>query len=304
MDIKVVSAVEWLKKEGKWFCSLICYDGVFSQIWLKPGTDFSFKIQPGRYCVGYTVVSSGASNTKVSLKSLKAMIPCPSTAKIKKGNKCLQCYRRDLVHPCLICDGTKCGAEPSLQRICEQATAYVYLASFGSNQIKVGVAHNTRIAKRWIEQGANLAKRVIVGNGIEARKFEKAIHKALNVLSGLKTSSKVDTLWKRPKTKEFHALSRKEDEITRRFPEFPFYHDHLHDLSAIYSLPVLDRRPVELNFKKNLQISGEILGAKGSLLLLEIGNLPHFVNLKHLLGKRIELAEPNVKEMQTSLDRF
>jgi hypothetical protein len=304
MNGKLVSAVEWWKKEGKWLCSLICYDGFFSQMWLKPATDFSFKIQPGRYCVGYTTVSSRASNKQVALEPWKVMVPCPSKAKIKKGNKCVPCYRADLVHPCLICDGTKCAAEHSLRRICEKATAYVYLASFGLNQAKVGVAHETRIPQRWIEQGANLAKSIIVGNGMEVRRFEKALHNVLNVFSGLRTSKKVDTLWKRPNTEEVQALARTEEEITRRFPEFPFYHDQLHDLSAIYSLPLLDRRPIELKIKKNLQISGKILGVKGSLLLLDVGNLPHFVNLKHLLGRKIELKEANVMTMQTALDRF
>jgi len=304
MNGKLVSAVEWWKKEGKWLCSLICYDGIFSQMWLKPATDLSFKIQPGRYCVGYTTVSSRASNKQVALEPWKAMVPCPLKAKIKKGNKCLPCYRADLVHPCLICDGTKCAAGHSLQRICEKATAYVYLASFGLNQAKVGVAHETRIPQRWIEQGANLARSIIVGNGMEVRRFEKALHNALTVFSGLRTSKKVDTLWKRPNTEEVQALAKTEEEITRRFPEFPFYHDQLHDLSAIYSLPLLDRRPIELKIKKNLQISGKILGAKGSLLLLDVGNLPHFVNLKHLLGRKIELKEANVMAMQTALDRF
>jgi len=304
MDGKLVSAVEWWKREGKWLCSLICYDKGFSRIWLKPAIDLSFKIQPGRYCVGYTTVSSRASNTQVALEPWKAMVPCPSKAKIKKGNKCLPCYQADLVHPCLICDGTKCAAESSLQKICEKATAYVYIASFGLNQVKVGVAHDTRIPQRWIEQGANLAKRVIVGNGIEVRRLEKAIHSALNVFPGLKTNKKVDTLWKKPNTEEAHALVRTEEEITRRFPEFPFYHDNLYDLFAIYGLPLLDRRPIELKIKKNLQISGKILGAKGSLLLLDIGNLPHFVNLKHLLGRKIEMKEANAIAMQTALDRF
>lgn len=304
MDDKLVSAVEWWKKEGKWLCSLICYDGIFNQIWLKPEIDLSFKIQPGRYCIGYTTISSRASNSQVAFEPWKAMVPCPSKIKIKKGNKCLLCYQTDLVHPCLICDGTKCAAEHSLQRICEKATAYVYIASFGLNRIKVGVAHNTRIPQRWIEQGANMAKRIIVGNGKEVRRFEKAIHNALNVLSGLKTNKKVDTLWKRSNKEEVYALTRTEEEITRRFPELSFYHDHLHDLSEIYGLPLLDRRPIELKIKKNLQISGKILGAKGSLLLLEIGNLPFFVNLKHLLGRKIELKEANRMAMQTALDGF
>jgi len=44
MGSRLVSAVEWWKKEGKWTCSLICYDKSFSQIWLEPGIKLSFKV--------------------------------------------------------------------------------------------------------------------------------------------------------------------------------------------------------------------------------------------------------------------
>ncbi|NIO36666.1 hypothetical protein GTO27_03075, partial [Candidatus Bathyarchaeota archaeon] len=70
-------------------------------------------------------------------------------------------------------------------------------------------------------------------------------------------------------------LAKAEEETKKRFPDFPYYHDTLHDLSEIYNLPPLDRRPIELKVKRNLQISGEVLGAKGSLLLLSIKGLPH-----------------------------
>ncbi len=50
MADKLVSAVEWWKNGGKWTCSLICYEGYYSQIWLKSGINLSFAIQPGRYC--------------------------------------------------------------------------------------------------------------------------------------------------------------------------------------------------------------------------------------------------------------
>lgn len=305
MTDRLVSAVQWWKKKGKWTCSLICYDDVFSQIWLESGINLSFELQTGRYCVGYTTLSSRTSKTQAALEPWKAIEPCPSKAELKRGYNCSSCYQADLVQPCLICDGTKCLAEPSLQRSCQKATAYVYVASFGLNRVKVGVAHKTRIPQRWIEQGANLAKRIMVGNGMEVRRLEKAVHNALKVLSGLKTIEKVDTLWKKRNVKaEALALAKIEEKIQRRFSSFPFYHEPLHNLSSIYNLPMLDRKPLELKVKENLKISGKILGAKGSLLLLSIGNLPHFLNLKQLVGRKIEQKEADVMNMQTALDRF
>ena len=304
MKGKLVSSVEWWKRDGRWTCSLVCYDHVFSQIWLEPDIDLSFEVQPGRYCVGYTIVSSSESKSHIALEPWKDMKPCPSESRVRKGHKCLSCYQADLVHPCLICDGTRCSAGPSVRKSCQEATAYVYLASFGSNRLKVGVAHKTRIPQRWIEQGANLAERIIVGNSMEARRFENTLHKALNVLSGLKTNKKVDTLWKREGVEEVNVLAKAEEEIKRRFPDFPYYHDTLHDLSEIYDLPLLNRRPIELKVKRDLQISGEVLGAKGSLLLLSIGDLPHFLNLKHLIGRKIVFKKADSMTMQTALDKF
>jgi hypothetical protein len=173
------------------------------------------------------------------------------------------------------------------------------------NKVKVGVAHESRIPLRWIEQGANLAKRVIVGNGMEVRRFEKAIHDSLNVFSGLKTEKKVDTLWQTQSTEEeIDAISKGEEEILDRFPEFPFFQEPIHNLLTIYGLPILDRRPLELKVKRNLQISGKILGVKGSLMLLDIGDLPHFLNLNHMLGRKVELKKGDTFIVQTSLDRY
>ena len=304
MKGKLVSSVEWWQRDEKWTCSLICYDDLLSQVWLEPGIDLSFEIQPGRYCVGYMTVSSGESRRHIALEPWKDIRPCPSESKVRKGHKCPSCYQADLVHPCLICDGTGCSAGPSMRKSCQEATAYVYLASFGSNRLKVGVAHKTRIPQRWIEQGANLAQKIIVGNGMEARRFENTLHRALSVLPGLKTNRKVDTLWKREGVGEVNALGEAEEEIMRRFSDFPYCHDTVHDLSEIYDLPLLNRRPIEMKVKRDLQISGEVLGAKGSLLLLSIGDLPYYLNLKHLMGRKIVFRKADSMTLQTALDKF
>jgi len=168
----------------------------------------------------------------------------------------------------------------------------------------VGVAHATRIPQRWIEQGANLAKRIIVGNGMDVRRYERSIHNAMRVLTGLQTAKKVDTLWKRQGMQDVHALNQVEQAIHRQFPDFPFYHEPLHDLSDIYQLPPLDRRPIALDITNHVHISGKILGAKGALLLLRIENQPYYLNLKHLVGRKITLKETNTRILQTALDRF
>jgi hypothetical protein len=195
-------------------------------------------------------------------------------------------------------------AEHDRQRSCQAATAYVYIASFSPSQVKVGVAHQSRIPQRWIEQGANLAKRIMIGNGMEVRQFETTIQTSLNVLSRLRTRMKIDTLWKTQTHHETIALAKVEATILERFHEYPAYRESLHDLSPIYDLPDLERRPIELRVKNDQQITGEILGVKGSLLLLSVNDLPHFLDLKHLLGRKITVTDANEVISQRILDEF
>jgi hypothetical protein len=304
MQSRLVSAVEWWKKDRRWVCSLICYDGAFSQMWLEAGSELSFKVNPRRYCVGYATTSSHTSIPQIALEPWKAFEPCPGKASITKGYKCSSCFQADTVHPCLICDGVTCLADPRRQRSCKDATAYVYLASFGLTLLKVGVAHQSRIPHRWIEQGANLAKRIMVGNGMDVRRYETAIHKSLNVLSGLRTSLKVDTMWKAQTKKGAFALANMEEQIRQRFPDVPVYHEALRDLSPIYALPSLNRQPLEVKIKKNQQITGTVMGAKGALLLLRVNGLPHFLNLKHLVGRKITVNTTEGMASQRVLDEF
>jgi hypothetical protein len=178
------------------------------------------------------------------------------------------------------------------------------MASFGQTFVKVGVAHQSRIPHRWIEQGANLAKRIMIGNGMDVRRFEAAIHKSLNVLSGLRTSKKVDTMWKAQTKKESFELANMEEQIRQRFPDFPAYYEALQDLSPIYALPSLNRQPLELKIKKNQQITGTVMGTKGALLLLCVNGLPHFLNLKHLVGRKIMVNTTKGMASQRVLDEF
>jgi hypothetical protein len=144
----------------------------------------------------------------------------------------------------------------------------------------------------------------MIGNGMELRQFETAIQTSLNVLSRLRTRMKIDTLWKTQTHHETIALAKVEATIMERFPEFSSYRESLHDLSQIYDLPDLERRQIELPVKDDRQITGEILGVKGSLLLLSVNDLPHFLNLTQLLGRKITFNDANDIVSQRILDEF
>ncbi len=304
MPSQLVAAIEWGKKAGQWTCRLICYDGAFSQLWLDAGSTLSFQISPGHYCVGFTTPATPASATGFAVEPWKALTPCPANAILAKGHQCAACGHRDTVHPCLICDGSVCLADPRHQRRCQNATAYVYLASFGPTRIKAGVAHRSRIPHRWIEQGANLAKRILTGNGMDVRRFEAAIQSSLRVLAGVRTSQKIDTIWKASTTVEAATVATMETQIRQRFPEFPAYQEALQDLTPIYALPPLDRQPLKVTVQSHQQITGTVLGAKGALLLLEVDGLPHVLNLRHLVGRKVIPSRANGIASQRVLDEF
>jgi hypothetical protein len=232
--------------------------------------------------------------------------PCPSEARIGIGTKCSYCAGGDMVHPCLICDGTAChAASKSIKEFCKKSEAYVYIASFGLVKAKVGVAHKSRIPIRWIEQGANLAKRIIKGNGIEVRRIEKQIHEETNVLAGLRTKIKLKTAWKHIDARfEANLLAETEKEIMGRFPCANYCKDNVYSLQGIYSIPILRAQPIEIRIRNQISISGTILGAKGNLLFLEKSRVPYVLNLKNMLGKRIRLANISNPILQATLDRF
>lgn len=154
---KLVSAVMWREEGDRWSCSLLHLENGCSRIVLEPGFNLSFSVLEGRFCVGYTELSSKVEDGN-SLDSWMELRPCPTGAEIGRGIRCVDCLSSDIMRPCLRCDGTNCLAHPDLGRVCKGSTAYVYLATFGG-RIKAGVSQGRRVLKRWIEQGADAAEK-------------------------------------------------------------------------------------------------------------------------------------------------
>jgi hypothetical protein len=183
-------------------------------------------------------------------------------------------------------------------------TSYVYLASFGSKLLKVGVTHHARIPKRWIEQGANVATRLLETNGRDARRYETLIHDIFNVRSQVPTQYKFDALWNPMIPQESAAIRQLADKIRKQVPDLPIYQDTIHDLSPIYGLPPFTHRPLSLSITPQQLITGVILGVKGSLLVLQVQGLPHILNLQQLIGRSIVITEAGATVVQRVLDEF
>ena len=303
MAPKLVSAVDRREEGGGWSSSLICFDGEYSNLRLDQGSNLAFKVLEGRFCVGYTGITvTGKGDVTDSRRNPR---PCPLDAEVKRGVRCGSCQRSHAMTPCLRCDGADCRALPEMRRACLNSTAYVYLASFGGGRVKAGVSRGRRVMRRWIEQGADVAMRVLVGDGMEVRKFERRIQEELGALNHVRSVQKMDPV--RRSTDIGEAVERL-DKFRRgvhgTFPEESHFLEEPQVLLSLYGLPEFNKRPVGLRVKEGLQVSGNVLGVKGPILFLEMGGLPRSLSLNRLLGRRIETEGVEKVRTQSGLERF
>ena len=296
----LITGIEWLYNRQRWRCTLQGYDEIVYQLELKPQQMIEWQIPSGRACIG-SVTYRRSSSTHPYTEIWK---PCPDNASPSQGKRCLSCAQATELHPCIICNGSLCRADPQRQQTCATQTSYVYLTSFGPKLLKVGVAHHSRIPKRWIEQGANVATRLLETNGREARHYETLIHDTFNVRSQIPTQYKYDTLWKAISPQEIAAISTLVDEVRRQDPNLPFYQDTIHDLTASYGLPLFAHRPLLIAVALHQLITGMILGVKGSILVLQVQGIPHILNLRQLIGHWIRIREGGPTIVQRVLDEF
>jgi hypothetical protein len=168
----------------------------------------------------------------------------------------------------------------------------------------VGVAHHSRVPKRWIEQGANVATRLLETNGREARRYETLIHETFDVRLQIPTQYKFDALWKPMTAHEPAAISTLVDEVRSQTPNLPFYQDTIHDLTASYGLPLFAHRPLIITIAPHHLVTGMILGVKGSILMLQVQGIAHILNLRQLIGRSIIISESGPTVVQRVLDEF
>jgi hypothetical protein len=57
-------------------------------------------------------------------------------------------------------------------------------------------------------------------------------------------------------------------------------------------------------FQEPVYNRGRIIGVKGSLLLLDLGGVSHFLILDYLVERKVELKKVDAAIMQTALDKF
>ncbi len=202
-------------------------------------------LSASRYCIGYL---TGEKHEYV---------PC---GRETKGYQCEECARKHVFTPCARCHGFSCSAGETARKWCFQPFA-VYLAYFGGEVVKVGVAAEVRLRERVLEQGA-LAYKVLsrFPDGMAARREEYRLFSKYR--GSLRPEDKVEG-YKDPDLSWFDSSFPGETEVLD------------------YSLRALDlvRRHKVI---RPARIPG-VLGAIGDLLITPSGLIP----FSHVRGRRL-----------------
>jgi Protein of unknown function (DUF2797) len=294
MSPSLVSAIDWRERDGLYTCNLLLHDHGYTHIPLKAGSELSFKVQPGRRCVGYH---------KLTENGWRKLTTCPTSSLSYGYSQCPSCQARDSAAPCLRCRGDNCTALELVRDACMGSRAFVYLAAFNA-KLKVGVTREDRFVTRWVEQGADAAMRILTGNGSEVRKLEHIISTQLGVHESVRGEAKASALGGVDKTKlalalfettreKAHIFATKEQRIT----ENPWI------LARYYNIPPMNQRPIRLKVEDNITVAGEIVGVKGPTMLLRSGSVYYVMGLSALLGRLVEFTPGGVMS-QSGLEPF
>lgn len=167
--------------------------------------------------------------------------------------------------------------------------------------MKVGVSLKQRFTKRVFEQGADVATILTVApNGKQARQLEHQITE-----EGIR-----DKVRKREKLKGLYKCSF--DPLLKDFQKtvgnlsMRFNFDESHVIRKPHEeahYPTLSRAPYVMKIRKGKVISGEILGVKGSWIIVKENGGIHAVNAWKLAGWVVKKSGKSMKA-QTSLRSF
>lgn len=244
---------------------------------LKIGEDISWTLQGPRKCIGRRLTE-------------KEFVPCPSENVIPRGQiKCSSCADFDYFDPCVRCTGHICHATEKRYEICIKTPYVVYAAIFSNGLLKVGVSKAKRTLTRWVEQGADYAGILVnVIGGKKARQIEHELGNHPGVTKSVTGSIKQGMLTSELSLKQAYDLLHPLKD-THPLVESDI---ELKDLSEFYGISKMDTEPhrwyTNMQQIPGLQIAGEIIGMKGSLLITKINGAFYVINLKSIIGYRID----------------
>ena len=262
---------------------------------LPLGKQLSWLLRGPRRCIGRI-------NTAGRLE------PCPENSVIlDPGQKCSPCQAKDLVDPCIRCNGHRCDALETRRLQCDASTYVVYAVIFNDRTLKVGVSSKGRVLTRWVEQGADYGciLRELEG-GRNARRIEDRISRSYGITKQVRSERKTRALLDRLSISEARSIL---DHLMESADLLDIDHEiSLQDLSGYYSLRELASQPMPWR-KRSDQIDGraiigENLGLKGSLMVISAGRSLTVVDLRQIIGYTIDMDSDITLVTQTELADF
>jgi hypothetical protein len=183
------------------------------------------------------------------------------------------------------------------------SNAFVYLATFGK-RLKVGITREDRFVTRWVEQGADLALRVLTGNGSEVRRLEHMISTRLGVPESIRGEAKVSAIGSLDNTKQaLILLEEARNKVHPLVPPNQRFNEDPWILAMHYNIPAMKLRPIRVKVEDNITVAGEVVGVKGPTILLRSGGASYVLGLTELLGRIVEFTSGGVMS-QSGLEPF
>jgi len=223
-------------------------------------------------------VNFGSHLACIGYKTPKGYLPCPNSA--IHTRQCPTCSARDVARAYTVGDFT---GYPELYKEAKKVEYCLYLAQFGAEITKCGVTRKERFEERMLEQGADFGCVVAIFTGPdEIYSAEAAVQSRFMFANSVRLAQKMRLL-SFDKGEARTALSSAVDmvktsgvlpDFTPEIIDFSPHYPHVHRVQQTYS------------------ILGEILGAKGEILLFKSEAGRHFaVNMRHQVGSFFERVE-------------
>ena len=229
-----------------------------------------------KFCVGY--FSNGSRKE------------CPTKEKIIKGNMCESCREKDPYSKCIECNGI-CINKKNRDN-CKDSTFYLYFTTFGS-LLKVGISQEHRFFERMIEQGAELGiKFSRIKDGLEARILEQKIKKLLYCEDRVYGTTKERNIFGNPN----EVILKIKDALRNlRENNYNMISTEIYDFRKYYRLNRVKKDPLNINIDKDTVIEGNVVAAKGNIIILKNQDNFYTVNIHRLISREVfdfEISKP------------
>ncbi|MFW9802201.1 MAG: DUF2797 domain-containing protein [Candidatus Thorarchaeota archaeon] len=276
------------------------------RVWPTDADTPHFLSLPSEYDVRWTIL--GPKHCIGHVDSQGIPVRCPEHSLVRRGmRRCGPCSAMDEMDPCIRCDGSYCNANEERKERCRSTEYAVYLAVFNDGTLKIGVSSRARIETRWVEQGADYGGVIgIIEGGLKARQIEHKLGSRSEVKKQVRAERKALHLLKPISLGRAQEIAQgfldtvKEKEIESEIT--------LQDLSKYYPIDSLNAEPQRWRSGRTpiegLQLAGQVLGMKGSLLVTRFGSAFTVANLSELIGYSIDDTSEVRMTAQTGLLDF